>query len=195
MNPVLSAPKYFFYRLLTLAITLFGLVTLIFILIRSIPGDPARVLAGMMASEEDVNLIREQLGLNQPIYIQYFIYLKNLFTLNLGVSFRTDSPVIYEIFARLPNTLILAVTSTCVAVIFGVPLGVLAASRKGGKLDFLLSTFSIAGISLPIYWLGLILILIFSVELRLLPAGGSGSPMHLVLPTLTIALYLMAFIV
>lgn len=195
MKPVLSALKYFFYRLLTLAITLFGLVTLIFILIRSIPGDPARVLAGMMASEEDVNLIREQLGLNQPIYVQYFIYLKNLFTFNLGVSFRTDSPVISEIMARLPNTLILAVTSTCLAVALGIPLGVIAASKKGGKLDLLLSTFSIAGISLPIYWLGLILILIFSVELRLLPAGGSGTPLHLILPTVTIALYLMAFIV
>jgi peptide/nickel transport system permease protein/oligopeptide transport system permease protein len=195
VEPVLSALKYFFYRLLTLAITLVGLVTLIFILIRSIPGDPARVLAGMMASEEDVNLIREQLGLNQPIYIQYFIYLKNLFTFNLGVSFRTDSPVINEIMARLPNTLLLAVTSTCLAVILGVPLGVIAASRKGGKLDLLLSTFSIAGISLPIYWLGLILILIFSVGLRLLPAGGSGTPLHLILPTVTIALYLMAFIV
>lgn len=164
-------------------------------MIRLIPGDPARVLAGLMASEEDVELIREQLGLNKPLYVQYFTYMANLFTFNLGVSARTDSPVLYEVMARLPNTLALALSSTALAVALGVPLGVFAASRKSSKIDTLVSTFSIVGISLPTYWLGLIMITVFAVELHLLPAGGYGTPAHFVLPTITIALFLMAFIV
>ncbi len=164
-------------------------------MIRLIPGDPARVLAGLMASEEDVELIREQLGLNKPLYVQPFTYMANLFTFNLGVSARTDSPVLYEVMARLPNTLALALSSTALAVALGVPLGVFAASRKSSKIDTLVSTFSIVGISLPTYWLGLIMITVFAVELHLLPAGGYGTPAHFVLPTITIALFLMAFIV
>jgi len=182
-------------RVLILIPTLLGLVTFLFILIRLIPGDPARVLAGLMASEEDVELIREQLGLNKPLYVQYFTYMANLFTFNLGVSARTDSPVLYEVMARLPNTLALALSSTALAVALGVPLGVFAASRKSSRLDTLVSTFSIVGISLPTYWLGLIMITIFAVELHLLPAGGYGTPAHFILPTVTIALFLMAFIV
>lgn len=182
-------------RVLILIPTLLGLVTFLFILIRLIPGDPARVLAGLMASEEDVELIREQLGLNKPLYVQYFTYMANLFTFNLGVSARTDSPVLYEVMARLPNTLALALSSTALAVALGVPLGVFAASRKSSRLDTLVSTFSIVGISLPTYWLGLIMITIFAVELHLLPAGGYGTPAHFILPTVTIALFLTAFIV
>ncbi|MEM3404216.1 MAG: ABC transporter permease [Nitrososphaeria archaeon] len=97
--------------------------------------------------------------------------------------------------ARLPNTLALALSSTALAVALGVPLGVFAASRKSSKIDTLVSTFSIVGISLPTYWLGLIMITVFAVELHLLPAGGYGTPAHFVLPTITIALFLMAFIV
>jgi ABC-type dipeptide/oligopeptide/nickel transport system permease component len=121
--------------------------------------------------------------------------MANLFTFNLGVSARTDSPVLYEVMARLPNTLALALSSTALAVALGVPLGVFAASRKSSRLDTLVSTFSIVGISLPTYWLGLIMITIFAVELHLLPAGGYGTPAHFILPTVTIALFLMAFIV
>jgi peptide/nickel transport system permease protein len=174
---------------------LIGLVTFLFILIRLIPGDPARVLAGLMASEQDVAILRQQLGLDKPIYVQYLTYMGNLFTFNLGISARTQSSVLSEVMSRLPYTLSLALSSTVLAVILGIPLGVYAASRKNTAIDTLISSVSIAGISLPIFWLGLIMITIFAVWLHVLPAGGADTPLHYVLPTVTIALYLMAFVV
>ncbi len=148
-----------------------------------------------MASPQDVAVLRQQLGLDKPIYVQYFIYMSNLFTFNLGVSARTQSPVLTEVLSRFPYTLSLALGGTILVVILGIPLGVFAASRKNTFFDTLISSFSIVGISLPIYWLGLILIMIFAVSLHILPAGGTGSPANYILPTVTIALYLMAFVV
>lgn len=148
-----------------------------------------------MASEQDVAVLRQQLGLDKPIYVQYLTYMGNLFTLNLGISARTQSPVLSEVMSRLPYTLSLALSSTVLAVILGIPLGVYAASRKNTAIDTLISSVSIAGISLPIFWLGLIMITIFAVWLHILPAGGADTPLHYVLPTVTIALYLMAFVV
>ncbi len=186
--------SYLVKRFFGLIFTVIGVVTILFILLHSIPGDPARVIAGIMATEEEVERIRRQLGLDQPLHIQYITYLFRMLTLDLGVSARTQAPVIEEVMARLPNTIILAVTSMAIAIAVGIPLGVLAALRRNTLLDMLVSGASLVGISMPVYWTGLILIAVFAVQLGVLPAGGYGDWRHLILPSITLSLYLVAFI-
>ncbi len=186
---------YIIRRLLLAIPTILGVITILFILLRMIPGDPARVFAGPMASEEDVERIRMMLGLNEPLYIQYFKYIENLLVLNLGYSARTQAPVIKEIIPKLINTIILSSTSILIAVVIGIPLGIIAALKAYKPSDVLISSISLFGISIPVYWSGLLFILFFSVKLHLLPAGGSGSLKYLILPSITLALYLLAFIV
>ncbi len=185
---------YLVKRFFGLFFTIIGVITILFILLHSIPGDPARVIAGIMASEEEVARIRAQLGLDKPLYVQYFTYLYRMLRLDLGVSARTQAPVIDEVMARLPNTIILAVTSMAIALAVGIPLGVLAALHRNTVVDMVVSGASLVGISMPVYWTGLILIAVFAVQLGILPAGGYGSWRHLILPSITLSLYLIAFI-
>ena len=187
--------EYIIKRILLAIPTIFGVITVLFILLRLIPGDPARIFAGPMASEEDVERIRILLGLDQPIYIQYLKYVENLLTLNLGYSFRSQAPVIQEIIPRLINTVILSTASMAIAIIIGIPLGVIAALKAYRVPDILISSLSLFGVSIPVYWSGLLFILFFSVQLHLLPAGGSGGLKYLILPSLTLSLYLLAFVV
>lgn len=183
--------RYIFKRLLLLIPTLLGVVTIVFLMVRIIPGDPAEVIGGVMASQEDVERIRIQLGLDKPIHVQYAVFITQLLTFDLGTSARTGAPVISEIAFRLPNTVLLAIVSLAIGSSIGLLLGVLAATKRGTILDRLASTAAVLGFSMPVYWLGLMLIIVFAVQLRLLPAGGSGSPSHLVLPALTLSLVLM----
>ena len=185
---------YLLARLAGIGITVVGVITILFILLHSIPGDPARVIAGIMATEEEVQQIREQLGLNQPLHVQYFTYMYRLLTLDLGVSARTRAPVVEEVMSRLPNTIILAVVSMTIAVAVGIPLGVLAAIKRNTVVDVAITSSGLVGVSMPVYWTGLLLILLFSVQLKWLPAGGHGSWQHLILPSLTLSLYLIAFV-
>ena len=185
---------YLVKRLIGIFLTIIGVITILFLLLHAIPGDPARVIAGLMASEEDVERIRHQLGLDKPIYIQYFTYLYRLLTLDLGVSARTQAPVIDEVMARLPNTVILAVVSLVMSVSIGIPLGILAALRRNTVIDMAVTGASLIGISMPVYWTGLLLISLFAVKLRWLPAGGYGSWKHIIMPSITLSLYLIAFV-
>lgn len=181
-------------RLAGIFLTILGVITILFILLHSIPGDPARVIAGLMASEEDVERIRRQLGLDKPLHVQYVTYLYRLLTLDLGVSARTQAPVIDEVMARLPNTVLLAVVSMAISVAVGVPLGILAAIKRNTAVDVVITGAGLVGVSMPVYWTGLMLISVFAVNLKLLPAGGYGTWKHLILPSLTLSLYLIAFI-
>ncbi len=185
---------YLVKRLIGIFLTVIGVITILFILLHAIPGDPARVIAGLMASEEDVERIRHQLGLDQPIYIQYFTYLYRLLTLDLGISARTQAPVIDEVMARLPNTIILAVVSLVMSIVIGIPLGILAALRRNTAIDMAVTGASLIGVSMPVYWTGLLLISLFAVKLRWLPAGGYGSWKHIIMPSITLSLYLIAFV-
>lgn len=185
---------YLIKRLAGIFLTIIGVITILFILLHSIPGDPARVIAGLMASEEDVERIRHQLGLDKPLHVQYVTYLYKLLTLNLGISARTQAPVIDEVMARLPNTVILAVVSMAMSIAIGIPLGVLAALKRNTAVDVAVTGAGLVGVSMPVYWTGLILISVFAVNLRLLPAGGYGTWRHLILPSITLSLYLIAFI-
>lgn len=180
--------------LLLSLITLFGVSVLIFLMLRVLPGDPARVLAGLNASEEDVARIRDQLGLDDSLLAQYWQFISGVVTGDLGTSARTSRPVATEIAVRLPATLILAVTATLIGSLVGVTAGVLAAVRRNSVLDHVVSGVAMMGVSMPVYWLGLLLILLFAVTLGWLPAAGSGEPLSIVLPAVTLAAFSTALV-
>lgn len=182
-------------RRLALAVpTLVGVTVVVFALIRLVPGDPARLVLGLQASEEEVQRLRVQLGLDQPLPVQYARFLGRLVQGDLGRSVVTGEPVTREIAARLPATVQLAVASTLLATAAGMAAGVISATRQYSWVDYLVMTVALFGISLPVFWLGLMLMLLFSVHLRWLPAGGYGTPAHLVLPTVTLAAFSVAII-
>lgn len=165
-------PQYILKRLLGLVPVLFGITLAVFLLLRLIPGDPAIVLAGERATPDQVEALRNQLGLNQPLVFQYFAFLGNLLRLNLGNSLISGIPILEEIRSRWTATFELAIAAMIVAVLFGIPLGVLAAVNKNRWLDQLTMGGSLVGVSLPVYWLGLLLIYLFSITLQWLPPSG-----------------------
>jgi ABC-type dipeptide/oligopeptide/nickel transport system permease component len=181
-------------RLLVLIPTLFGVATMVFLLMRVVPGDPAQVIAGIDATREQVEQVRHQLGYDKSLWQQYVTYMGDLLHGDLGTSSRSGRPVLDEITERLPKTLLLAGAAMLVAIPLGVVLGIIAAVFRGRFVDFLASALSVFGISMPVYWSGLLLVLVFSVNLRWLPAAGSESWKHLILPTVTLAFFTAGFI-
>ena len=187
----MSMIRYILIRIMYAIPTLIGAMIVMFILIRMLPGDPARLIAGPEALEQDVERIREQLGLNKPLYIQFIDYMSSILRGDFGVSLKYGTPVIKEIMARLPYTIVLAIVAEAIAVSISLPLGVLSALNPRSRLSYMISTLSLVGASVPIFWIGLIFIYIFAVSLRLLPSSGADSPRHLILPAVTLALLLI----
>ena len=186
--------KYIIRRLIASG-TLFVMSIVIFLLLRVLPGDPARLFAGDLATEQEVQALRERLNLNKPITVQYGYFLKDLSRGNLGDSMRTKEPVLYEIMARFPNTLKLAIISIILASIFGVVGGVIAAVKHNTAIDMIISTGTLFGVAMPVYWLALMLILVFSINLKWLPAAGNQYPIKsAILPSITLALFSIALI-
>ena len=186
--------QYVIKRLLSTIPVLLGISLLLFFMLRMLPGDPAQVLAGLMATPDEVELIRHQLGLDRPIHVQYVFFLGRLARFDLGRSARTQNPVTEEIWARLPNTLLLAVVAITLACLFGIPAGIISAVRPYTWLDYVVTSTAIFGISMPVFWLGLMLVVVFAVWLQWLPAGGTGTWRHVILPSFTLAAFVVAFI-
>lgn len=186
--------QYIIKRLLYMIPVLLGITLILFIMLRALPGDPAQTIAGEMATQEEVENIRHQLGLDRPAYIQYAKFLGRLVRFDLGQSARTQGPVTDEILARLPNTLLLAVVAIFLACLFGIPAGIISAVRPYSILDYFVTSGALFGISMPVFWLGLMLVVVFSVTLQWLPAGGTGTWKHAVLPSITLAAFVVAFI-
>jgi peptide/nickel transport system permease protein len=172
-------------------IVLFGTLTLVFILVRLAPGDPVIRMAGSDASLEEMEKMRKALGLDKPIYVQYVIYLGNVAKGDLGTSLRYHRPALELVMERLPATAQLALTSMVVAVLISIPAGIIAAVKRGSVTDTLTVAFALLGQSVPSFWLGIVLIIIFAVWLRVLPTSGYGGGRNLVLPTITLAFYMM----
>jgi peptide/nickel transport system permease protein/oligopeptide transport system permease protein len=181
-------------RLVAAIPTLLGVSLVVFMMVRLLPGDPARIVAGLVASEADVEHIRHQLGLDQPAPVQYAAFLAHLAHFDLGTSVRSGQPVLNEVMARLPWTAELAATSIAFAAALGIAAGVLAALHHNGQLDMLISALMLFGISVPVYWLGLMLIVVFAIKLQWLPAAGSQDPGAWILPTITLAAFSVALI-
>jgi ABC-type dipeptide/oligopeptide/nickel transport system permease component len=186
--------RYFIRRLVLTIPVLLGVATLVFSLIHFIPGDPAQAMLGEGAAPEDVILLRERLGLDRPLSTQYVSFLQGLLRGDLGISLRNDLPVTQQILERMPATAELAFASMAVAIVFALPLGIMAAVWRGTFVDVGAMTLSLVGISVPNFWLGPLLAIVFAVELGWLPVGGRGTFAHLVLPAVTLGAALSAIL-
>lgn len=186
---------YIFRRLLQSAFVIFGVACVTFLVLRLVPGDPARLMVPPGTSEKVVDALRQKLGTDQPLVVQFGRFLGGLLQGDLGESFRQGRPVLELVLDALPATLALASTTMLTAVLVAVPLGIAAAYRSGGILDRVILIFSLAGQSVPNFWLGVMLVLVFAIRLQWFPAIGMEGPRSIVLPTLTLALILVAILV
>jgi len=186
--------RYLVRRLLLTLPVLLGVATLVFALIHLVPGDPAQSMLGEGASQEEVVALREALGLNRPLLVQYQAFLTGLVRGDLGSSFRYGTPVAHEIRDRLFRTFQLAFAAMFVAMLIAIPLGMVAAVFRGTAIDHAAMTLSLIGISMPIFWLGPLLAILFAVHLGWLPVAGTGSLAHLVLPAVTLGAALAAIL-
>jgi peptide/nickel transport system permease protein len=177
---------YILRRLAWTVVVLWAIATLTFGAIFLSPIDPARSYAGARAPAQVVEHVRTELGLDQPLYVQYERYFGRLVRGNLGDSFETEKPVLQSILDALPNTVLLAFAALLVQVALGIPLGLLAAVRRGGLVDRSVLVLSLFGVATPTFVLGVLLLYFFAFRLAWFPLGGSGSFSHLVLPALTL---------
>jgi len=184
--------RFLVRRLLLTIPVLLGVATLVFSLIHLVPGDPAQAMLGESAAPEDIAELRERLGLDRPLYVQYAAFLMGLSRGDLGISMRTNEPVTREIAIRIPATFQLAVAAMSLAVLVAVPLGIIAAVGAGTGVDYAATTVALLGISIPNFWAGPLLAIVFGVSLGWLPVSGSGTPAHLVLPAITLGAPLAA---
>jgi ABC-type dipeptide/oligopeptide/nickel transport system permease component len=187
-----SVLSFLVRRILLTIPVLLGVATLVFSLIHIIPGDPVQSMLGDGASPESVNELRARLGLDRPLYAQYFSFLNGAAHGNLGTSLRTSEPVTTAIVDRLPATFELAAAAMLVAIVIAIPLGVIAAVGAGTSVDHIATTLALVGISMPNFWLGPLLAIVFAVELGWLPVSGRGTLAQLVLPAVTLGAPLAA---
>jgi len=184
----------FIIRRIVLLIPIFlGVSILIFLLMHFIPGDPARILAGEGATKEDILNITEKFGLDKPLTVQYFLFMKGIFTGSLK-SLKTEKGVMDEIIPRFWNTVQLSLLSIIIASLIGIGFRIIAAVKRNTWLDNFVMGFSLFGVSMPVFWLGILLILFFAVFLDWLPAGGKGSIEHIILPAVTLGMATSAII-
>lgn len=175
--------KYLLQRLLQLVPLLIGISILSFLVMHLAPGDPTSLFIDPNVKPEELARVRANWGLDQPIYIQYFIWLKNAVLLDFGRSYTTGQPVIAEIAERLPITLLLMIPSFILTLLITIPIGVISAVKKNSWFDHLFTVVSFAGMAIPTFWLGLMLMLLFSVQLRWFPATG-----NIILPLITMTI-------
>jgi peptide/nickel transport system permease protein len=173
-------------RLIQLIPVVIGVTFVVFFIMQLVPGDPAVLLAGEGASKETVNAIREQLGLNRPLLVQYFDYLLNVFQGDFGNSLKNSQPVLDEIMVRLPITMELAFFSIIITIVLGMAAGIISAVKPYSLTDTSVMLVALLGISLPSFWFGLMMMYFFSVKLQILPVAGWDSILHVILPALTL---------
>ncbi|MGL4652422.1 MAG: nickel ABC transporter permease [Cetobacterium sp.] len=178
--------KYILKRILLLIPVLLGVSFLVFTIMSFTPGDPAQLILGESAPREAVAQLRAEMGLNDSFIVQYIRFVRNAVVGNFGQSYTTGREVFGEIFSRFPNTLILAVLGIIIAICIGIPLGIISATRQYTLIDSVSMIGALLGVSMPVFWLGLMLILTFSVNLRWLPSGGFDGLKSLILPSLTL---------
>jgi peptide/nickel transport system permease protein len=182
------------HRVLMTVPTLFGVLLIAFLLLNVAPGDPVTAMVGERADAATIARLRAELHLDDPLPAQFGRYLWGVVRLDLGRSYITQRPIAEDLAARFPKTVQLALAAMLIAALSGITLGVLSAIRPGGAVDRFAMLLSYLGVSFPVYWVGLLLILVFAVALRWLPPSGSGGLAYLVLPAFTLGTRSMAFL-
>ena len=186
--------RFILRRTLQIIPVLIGIAMLVFGMLHLIPGDPARIVAGIEASEETIEIARENLGLNKPLYEQFFTFIGNVIKGDLGTSIQSGTPVTEELAVRFPITMKIALGATAFATVIGMLAGVLAATRQNKFIDNFIMVTSLIAVSVPSYFLGLLLLIVFSLKLGWLPVFGINTPMHYVLPIVTLGMQSMGLI-
>lgn len=177
---------YTIRRLLQTIPVILGVILVVFLIMQMVPGDPAQILAGESATDEQVQELRHQLGLDKPLLVQYVDYVVQVAQGDLGTSIRSHRPVLDEILVRLPTTMQLATASIVITIVLGLFVGIISATRQHTWIDFSSMLVALIGVSLPNFWLGLMLILAFAVQWPIFPVAGWGSWSHVVLPAITL---------
>lgn len=180
--------RYLIKRLLQLIPTLIGVTLFSFLLVSAVPGDPAKIIAGESATAEEVQIIRDQLGVDKPLVQQYTEYVGNIFKGDLGTSLRSNKPVVEEIFLRFPTTFLLTCLSLVIMVVVGLIAGIFSATKPNSFRDNTTMMFSLFGISMPVFWMGIMFILVFAYYIPILPSGGSTEFKHYILPSIVLGL-------
>lgn len=183
--------RYVFKRFLQSLVAVLGAATAVFFIIR-ISGDPARLMLPPEASEDQVNALRESLGFNQPLIMQYFDYLKSLLTGDLGNSLYYKESALKLVLERMPATIDLALAAITIAIVLGLAAGIISAYKKNTFIDYIVSVWIFITQSLPVFWVGIVLIMIFAVHLQLLPTSGNRGLESMILPAITLAAYPIA---
>lgn len=191
---------YIIRRIINMIPTLFIVAVIVFLITRMIPGNPAAAMLGPQASVNDVKELTQQLGLNEPLYLQFLQYIGDILKGDFGTSLAYNQPIVDLIMDRFPNTVVLAISALLIALMIGVPAGMISASKQNSLVDYSVMVVSLIGVSMPVFWLGVMLVLFFSVNLGWFPATGMGSidegfinyVKHLVLPSITLATIPMA---
>jgi len=186
--------QYTLRRVLIAIPSVLGVMIIVFAMVRLAPGDPAQLLAGEFADAETIELIRERFGLNRPVPEQFLRFVGGVVQGDLGRSTRSNREVTADLAVYFPNTIELALGAIFVAVVLGIPLGIIAALRPNTPVDLLVMLGALLGVSMPVFWFGLLAILIFSVELGWFPVAGRGTLRHLVLPAITLSASSLAII-
>ena len=185
---------YIFRRMLLLVPVLIGVAIIVFGMVRMLPGDPARAMAGLHATPDYVEHVRSEMGLDEPLPVQFGIFARDLLRGDLGQSTRTRRPVAQEIWPRFISTLQLTAIALALSAVVGIGAGLISATRPYSLYDQVSMVLSLFGVAAPVFWLGLILMLIFSVQLGWLPSAGRGTIWHFILPSVTLAAHSTALI-
>ncbi len=185
--------KYILKRIFLMFPVILGVSFIVFLIMSFTPGDPARLILGESATFEDIEILREEMGLNDNFFVRYFNYVKNAVTnFDFGNSYTTKQPVTNELFARFPSTLKLALGSVFLMVMIGVPIGIISAVKQYSLIDRISLVGALLLTSMPAFWFGLMLVLVFALRLRWFPATGADTIKHFILPCFTLAAAMMA---
>ncbi len=186
--------KYIIRRVLMLIPVIIGVTFIVYTIMYLTPGDPAQIILGENAPEESVQKLREEMGLNDPFIVQYVRYVKNSLKGDFGRSYTTKRPVFNEVLSRFPATLKLTISGMIIAVAIGIPVGIISATKQYSAVDSISMVLALLGVSMPNFWLGLMLILLFSVRLGWLPSAGDIGLNSLILPAITLGTGVAAII-